>query len=64
MELVLVKLITSISIIKEVSLFYMASCIMFTLSVPSITPAVSVIPVINGQQVSINLSIDVSSISK
>ena len=35
---------------------------MYTLSVPSIAPAVSVIPVINGQQqISINININVST---
>ena len=61
MELVLVKLILSIFIIKEVSSLY-GFMYMFTLSVPLIIPTVSVIPVINEarRQVSINISIDVS----
>ena len=64
MELVLVKLIISVFIIKKVSIitsFYGFMFIMFTLSVPPDIPTVSVIPVINGKQLSINLSIDVSS---
>ena len=61
MELVLVNLIISVSIIKEVSSLC-GFMYMFTHSVPLITPTVSVIPVINEArtQVSINISIDVS----
>ena len=62
MELVLVNLIISVSIIKEVSSLY-GFMYMFTHSVPSITPTVSVIPVINvQQQISINININVSTI--
>ena len=38
----------------------MASCIMFTLSVPLITPNVSIIPVIDGHRLSLNFSVNVS----
>ena len=61
MELVLDKLIISVSIIKKVSIAIMILCMnMLTLSVPSITPNISVLPVINGQQVSLTISVDVS----
>ena len=33
---------------------------MLTLSVPHITPNISVLPLINGQQVSLTISVDVS----
>ena len=63
MELVLVELMLSVSIIKEVSSLY-GFMYMLTLLVPQITPTVfvipRVIPMFNGQQVSINFSIDVS----
>ncbi|XP_019861492.1 PREDICTED: uncharacterized protein LOC109589962 [Amphimedon queenslandica] len=44
----------------------MALCIMFTvyLSVPLITPPVSVVAAIDGQQISLNISINVSTICK
>ena len=64
MELVLVKLVTSVSIMKEVSVISGLngfSMYMFSFLVPPTIPTISVIPVVNGQQVSINLSIDVSS---
>ena len=58
------KLIISVSIIKEVSSLY-GFMYMFTLSVPLITPTVSVIPVIIvQQQLSINISINVSTIKR
>ena len=58
MELVLVNLIISASIIKKVSnLWFHDVC---SLSVPPITPNISVTPVINGQVVSLTISVDVS----
>ena len=64
MELVLVNLIISVSIIKEVSIItsLYGFMYMYTLSVPLMIPPVSVIPVINEarRQVSMNISIDVS----
>ena len=58
------NLIISVSIIKEVSIItsLYGFMYMYTLSVPLITPTVSVIPVINEArpQVSINISINVS----
>ena len=58
MELVLVNLIISASIIKKVSnLWFHEAC---SLSVPPITPNISVMPVINGQLVFLTISIDVS----
>ena len=59
------NLIMSVSIIKEVRIVtsLYGFMYMYTLSVPHIVPAVSVIPVINvQQQVSINISINVSTI--
>ena len=50
---------------KQVSIT-MVSCICSCtvyLSVPLITPPVSVVPVINGQQISLNISINVSIIT-
>ena len=62
MELVLVNLIISASIIKKVSSLYGFMNILGTLSVPLITPNISVLPLINGQQVSLTISVDVSFI--
>ena len=62
MELVLVNLIISVSIIKKVNIAYNYGFMnMLTLSVPLITPNISVLPLINGQQlVSLTISVDVS----
>ena len=54
------NLIISVSIIKEVSIItsFYGLMYMHILSVPSIIPTISVIPVINGQlQVSININV-------
>ena len=58
------KLIISASIIKKVSSLY-GFMYMFTLSVPPISPNVSVLPVINGQQqASLNIDINVSILTR
>ena len=68
MELVLVKLIISVFIIKEVSIICVLHvlCSMFTLSVPPVTPTVEIIPTISvineERQVSVNISVDVSGV--
>ena len=59
------NLIISVSIIKEVSIItsLYGFMYMYTLSVPLIIPTVPAVPVINvQQQVSINISINVSTI--
>ena len=52
------NLVISASIIKKVSSLWFHEACFF--SVPSVTPNISVIPVINGQLVSLTISVDVS----
>ena len=59
----MVQLIISVSIFKKVCTINSLYGFMyiFTLSVPPISPNVSVIPVINGRLLLMNISVDVST---